>query len=51
MSFNETEAIVEYGDGAFNVIRHGTYVICSVTKKPEGWFWIHNRWDKKFNLN
>ena len=33
MSFNETEAIVEYGDGAFNVIRHGTYVICSVTKK------------------
>ena len=33
MSFNETEAIVEYGDGAFKVIRHGTYVICSVTKK------------------
>ena len=22
-----------------------------ITKKPEGWFWIHNRWDKKFNLN
>ena len=33
MSFKETEAIVEYGDGSFNVIRHGTYVICSVSKK------------------
>ena len=33
MSFKETEAIVEYGDGSFNVIKHGTYVICSVTKK------------------
>ena len=33
MSFKEIEAIVEYGDGSFNVIRHGTYVICSVTKK------------------
>ena len=22
-----------------------------ITKNPEGWFWIHNRWDKKFNLN
>ena len=33
MSFKEIEATVEYGDGSFNVIRHGTYVICSVTKK------------------
>jgi lauroyl/myristoyl acyltransferase len=22
-----------------------------ITSKPESWFWIHNRWDKKFNLN
>ena len=22
-----------------------------ITRKPESWFWIHNRWDKKFNLN
>lgn len=33
MSYNEIEAVVEYGDGNFNVIKHGTYVICSVSKK------------------
>ena len=33
MSYNEIEAVVEYGDGSFNVIKHGTYVICSVSKK------------------
>lgn len=33
MSYDEIEALVEYGDGGFNVIRHGTYVICSVSKK------------------
>ena len=33
MSYNEIEAVLEYGDGNFNVIKHGTYVICSVTKK------------------
>ena len=33
MSYNEIEAVVEYGDGGFNVIKHGTYVICSVSKK------------------
>ena len=22
-----------------------------ITSKPESWFWLHNRWDKKFNLN
>tara|TARA_Y100001936_G_scaffold244540_1_gene285081 strand:+ start:397 stop:600 length:204 start_codon:yes stop_codon:yes gene_type:complete len=33
MSYNEIEAILEYGDGSFDVISHGTYVICSVTKK------------------
>jgi len=33
MSYNEIEAVIEYGDGNFNVIKHGTYVICSVTKK------------------
>ena len=33
MSYNEIEAVLEYGDGNFNVIKHGTYVICLVTKK------------------
>ena len=33
MSYNEIEAVVEYEDGSFNVIKHGTYVICSVSKK------------------
>lgn len=33
MSYNEIEAVVEYGDGSFIVIKHGTYVICSVSKK------------------
>ena len=33
MSYNEIEAVVEYGDGSFNVIKHGTYVICPVSKK------------------
>ena len=33
MSYIEIEAVIEYGDGNFNVIKHGTYVICSVTKK------------------
>ena len=33
MSSSEIEAVVEYGDGSFNVIKHGTYVICSVSKK------------------
>ena len=33
MSYNEIEAVLEYGDGNFNVVKHGTYVICSVTKK------------------
>ena len=33
MSYDEIEAVVEYGDGSFNVIKHGTYVICSVSKK------------------
>ena len=33
MRYNEIEAVIEYGDGNFNVIKHGTYVICSVTKK------------------
>ena len=33
MSDNEIEAVLEYGDGNFNVVKHGTYVICSVTKK------------------
>jgi KDO2-lipid IV(A) lauroyltransferase len=22
-----------------------------IRKKPEDWFWIHNRWDKRFNLD
>tara|TARA_B110000438_G_scaffold285609_1_gene315888 strand:+ start:23 stop:913 length:891 start_codon:yes stop_codon:yes gene_type:complete len=22
-----------------------------IKSKPEGWFWVHNRWDKKFNLD
>ena len=22
-----------------------------ISEKPENWFWIHNRWDKKFDLN
>tara|TARA_B100001057_G_scaffold191540_1_gene192480 strand:+ start:154 stop:357 length:204 start_codon:yes stop_codon:yes gene_type:complete len=33
MSYNEIEAVLEYGNGNFNVIKHGTYVVCSVTKK------------------
>ena len=33
MSYNEIEAVLEFGDGGFNVIKHGTYVICSVSKK------------------
>ena len=33
MSYDEIEALVEYGDGSFNVIKHGTYVICSVSNK------------------
>ena len=33
MDFNEKEAKIEYLDGSFNVIEHGTYVICSVSNK------------------
>ena len=33
MSYNEIEAVLEYGNGSVNVIEHGTYVIWSVSKK------------------
>ena len=47
MSYNEIEAVVEYGDGSFNVIKHGNLVICSVSKKriplPELKYWSVER--------
>ena len=47
MSYNEIEAVVEYGDGSFNVIKHGNFVICSVSKKriplPELKYWSVER--------
>ena len=47
MSYNEIEAVVEYGDGSFNVIKHGIFVICSVSKKriplPELKYWSVER--------
>ena len=46
MSFNETEAIVEYGDGALTLLGM-VLIICSVTKKeyhsPELKYWSVER--------
>ena len=33
MDLNEIKAVIIYGDGAFKVIEHGTYVLCQVTEK------------------
>ena len=33
MILNEVKAVVVYGDGAFKVLEHGTYVLCQVTEK------------------
>ena len=33
MNLNEVKAVVVYGDGAFKVLEHGTYVLCQVTEK------------------
>lgn len=33
MDFNRSKAELIYGDGAFTVVEHGTYVICYVSNR------------------